>query len=97
RHPLKDEWWDSIYLARDEVAGRVAVPTMIIASWQVINRVYHSERYPSKILFPVIPAAAAQAPAPEYSALRAQPFRKGTEFVPGGLPIRYNQLLLFGY
>ncbi|TJW70400.1 MAG: X-Pro dipeptidyl-peptidase, partial [Mesorhizobium sp.] len=28
--PLKDEWWDSIYLARDEVAGKVAVPTMLI-------------------------------------------------------------------
>ncbi|MES0200930.1 CocE/NonD family hydrolase [Mesorhizobium sp. M0011] len=53
-----------------------------------INRVYHSERYPSKILLPVIPGAAAQAPAPDYSSLRAQPFRKGTEFVPGGLPIQ---------
>ncbi|AZO71591.1 MAG: CocE/NonD family hydrolase [Mesorhizobium sp.] len=52
-----------------------------------INRIYHSERYPSKILLPVVMGAVAQAPAPEYSSLRAQPFRKGTEFVPGGLPI----------
>ncbi|MER8652291.1 CocE/NonD family hydrolase [Mesorhizobium sp. M1121] len=34
KHPLKDEWWDSVYLARDEVVGQVSVPTMLIASWQ---------------------------------------------------------------
>lgn len=53
-----------------------------------INRVYHSERYPSKILLPVIPGAVAQAPAPECGMQRGQPCRKGTEFVAGGLPIR---------
>ncbi|QRM32693.1 CocE/NonD family hydrolase [Microvirga sp. VF16] len=53
-----------------------------------INRVYHSEKYPSKILLPVIPGAVAQAPAPECGTLRAQPCRKVTEFVPGGLPIQ---------
>ncbi|WKL39642.1 hypothetical protein Q1M64_04880 (plasmid) [Sinorhizobium meliloti] len=34
KHPLKDEWWDSAYLARHEVAGKVTVPTMLIAAWQ---------------------------------------------------------------
>ncbi|MER8652288.1 CocE/NonD family hydrolase [Mesorhizobium sp. M1121] len=53
-----------------------------------INRVFHSERYPSKILLPVLPGAVAQAPAPECGMLRNQPFRKGTDFVPGGLPIQ---------
>ncbi|MER9586653.1 CocE/NonD family hydrolase [Mesorhizobium sp. M0276] len=53
-----------------------------------INRVYHSEKYPSKILLPVLPGAVALAPAPEWGTQRAQPCRKGTEFVPGGLPIR---------
>ncbi|TIN31900.1 MAG: CocE/NonD family hydrolase [Mesorhizobium sp.] len=53
-----------------------------------INRVYHSERYPSKILLPLLPGAVAQAPAPECGMQRGQPCRKGTEFLPGGLPIR---------
>lgn len=53
-----------------------------------INNVYHSERYPSKILLPVLPGAVPQAPAPEWGTQRAQPCRKGTEFVRGGLPIR---------
>lgn len=53
-----------------------------------INRVFHSEKYPSRILLPILPGAIAQAPAPELGSLRAQPFRRGTEFVPGGLPIR---------
>lgn len=53
-----------------------------------INRVYHSEKYPSKILLPIVPGAVAQAPAPPCGTLRAQPCRKGTDFVPGGLPIR---------
>ncbi|TIN17874.1 MAG: CocE/NonD family hydrolase, partial [Mesorhizobium sp.] len=34
KRPLKDEWWDSIYLARDEIAGKINIPTMLIASWQ---------------------------------------------------------------
>ncbi|RWP24499.1 CocE/NonD family hydrolase [Mesorhizobium sp.] len=53
-----------------------------------INRVYHSETYPSKILLPVLPGAVAQAPPPEWGTQRAQPCRKETKFVPGGLPIR---------
>ncbi|WP_234891216.1 CocE/NonD family hydrolase [Sinorhizobium meliloti] len=53
-----------------------------------INRVYHSETYASKILLPVVPGAVAQAPAPPYGTLRAQPYRRGTDFVRGGLPIR---------
>ncbi|TSE12789.1 CocE/NonD family hydrolase [Mesorhizobium intechi] len=51
-----------------------------------INSVYHSEKYPSKIVLPIIPEAKAQAPAPEWGTQRAQPCRKGTEFEPGGLP-----------
>ncbi|CCV10486.1 CocE/NonD family hydrolase [Mesorhizobium sp. STM 4661] len=53
-----------------------------------INRVYHSGKYASRILLPVIPAAVAQAPAPAYEALRGQPYRKEDEFVPGGLPFQ---------
>ncbi|THK35198.1 CocE/NonD family hydrolase [Ensifer sp. MPMI2T] len=51
-----------------------------------INKVYHSETYPSKIVLPVICGVQAQAPAPEWGSQRAQPCRKGNEFVPGGLP-----------
>ncbi|QKC92365.1 CocE/NonD family hydrolase [Mesorhizobium sp. NZP2234] len=50
-----------------------------------INRVYHSAKYPSKILLPVLPGAVAKAPAPECGTLRGQPCRKETSFVPGGL------------
>ncbi|MGX9576396.1 CocE/NonD family hydrolase [Mesorhizobium sp. f-mel] len=53
-----------------------------------INRVFHSERYPSKILLPIIPGVKAQAPAPARGAQRNQPCRKEAEFVPGGLPIQ---------
>lgn len=53
-----------------------------------INRVYHSTKYASRILLPVIPGAVAQAPAPTCDALRGQPYRKDDEFVPGGLPIQ---------
>ncbi|TIX85047.1 MAG: CocE/NonD family hydrolase, partial [Mesorhizobium sp.] len=53
-----------------------------------INRVYHSKKYPSKILLPVLPGAVAQAPAPDPLTLRGQPSRKQTEFVPGGMPRR---------
>lgn len=53
-----------------------------------INRVYHSEKYPSKILLPIIPGAVAQAPAPQCGTLRGQPCRKEARFVPGGLPIQ---------
>ncbi|RUU91752.1 CocE/NonD family hydrolase [Mesorhizobium sp. M7A.F.Ca.MR.176.00.0.0] len=53
-----------------------------------INRVYHSETYPSRILLPIMPGAKAQAPAPEWGTQRAQPYRKGSVFVTGGLPIR---------
>ncbi|WP_031203267.1 CocE/NonD family hydrolase [Mesorhizobium sp. LSJC269B00] len=52
-----------------------------------VNRVYHSKRYPSKILLPIIPGAVAQASAPDPLTLRGQPSRKQTEFVPGGLSI----------
>ncbi|MER9319861.1 CocE/NonD family hydrolase [Mesorhizobium sp. M0659] len=52
-----------------------------------VNRVYHSKKYPSKILLPIIPGAVAQASAPHPLALRGQPSRQQTEFVPGGLPI----------
>ncbi|AZV19417.1 MAG: CocE/NonD family hydrolase [Mesorhizobium sp.] len=50
-----------------------------------INRVYHSEKYPSKILLPILPNAVAKAPAPECGMLRGQPCRKETSFCPGGL------------
>ncbi|RWD50795.1 MAG: CocE/NonD family hydrolase [Mesorhizobium sp.] len=53
-----------------------------------INRVYHSAKYASRLILPVIPEAVAQAPAPAYDALRGQPFRRDAEFVPGGLPIQ---------
>ncbi|AJD43946.1 X-Pro dipeptidyl-peptidase protein (plasmid) [Rhizobium gallicum bv. gallicum R602sp] len=53
-----------------------------------INRVYHSEKYPSRILLPVLPGAVARAPTPDFGTLRAQPWRTSTGFVPGGLPIR---------
>ncbi|MER9338982.1 X-Pro dipeptidyl-peptidase, partial [Mesorhizobium sp. M0293] len=52
-----------------------------------VNRVYHSKKYPSKILLPIIPGAVAQASAPHPLALRGQPSRQQTEFVPGGVPI----------
>ncbi|SIT56095.1 conserved hypothetical protein [Mesorhizobium prunaredense] len=51
-----------------------------------INRVYHSEKYPSSIVLPVVPGAKAEAPAPERGIQRAKPCRKETEFEPGGLP-----------
>lgn len=53
-----------------------------------INRVHHSRKHPSRILLPVLPGAAARAPAPDCGTLRGQPCRKETEFVPGGLPIQ---------
>ncbi|MER8486434.1 CocE/NonD family hydrolase [Mesorhizobium sp. M1322] len=53
-----------------------------------INRVYHSEKYPSSIILPIIPGARARAPAPERGIQRAKPCRKETEFEPGGLPTR---------
>ncbi|RWO93355.1 MAG: CocE/NonD family hydrolase [Mesorhizobium sp.] len=53
-----------------------------------INRVHHSEKYPSSIVLPIIPGAKAQAPAPERGIQRAKPCRKETEFEPGGLPTR---------
>ncbi|RUV66999.1 CocE/NonD family hydrolase [Mesorhizobium sp. M5C.F.Cr.IN.023.01.1.1] len=31
--PLKDEWWDSVSMAHEEIAGKVNIPTMIVASW----------------------------------------------------------------
>ncbi|RWH67690.1 CocE/NonD family hydrolase [Mesorhizobium sp.] len=52
-----------------------------------INRVYHSEKFPSRILLPLLPEAKAKAPAPEWGTQRAQPYRSGSGFVPGGLPI----------
>ncbi|MER9508656.1 CocE/NonD family hydrolase [Mesorhizobium sp. M0579] len=58
------------------------------AGAQSINRIYHSEKYPSTILLPIVPGAVAQAPAPACDALRGQPSRKDDEFVPGGLPIQ---------
>ncbi|WP_018240948.1 CocE/NonD family hydrolase [Ensifer sp. BR816] len=64
------------------------ISEIIPAGEASINRVYHSKTYPSKILLPIIPGATAQAPAPEWGTQRAQPCRKGSEFVPGGLPIR---------
>ncbi|WP_027163581.1 CocE/NonD family hydrolase [Mesorhizobium sp. WSM1293] len=53
-----------------------------------INRVYHSSKYASRIVLPVIPGAVAQAPAPAYDALRGQPYRRDDDFVHGGLPIQ---------
>ncbi|RUY57759.1 CocE/NonD family hydrolase [Mesorhizobium sp. M7A.F.Ca.CA.001.09.2.1] len=53
-----------------------------------INKVYHSKKYPSKLLLPILPGAVAQAPAPNPLTLRGQPSRKQSEFVPGGLPLR---------
>lgn len=53
-----------------------------------INRIYHSAKYPSKVLLPIIPGAVAQAPAPACSALSGQASRKDDEFFPGGLPIQ---------
>lgn len=53
-----------------------------------INRVYHSDKYPSRILLPIIPGATAQAPAPKCGTLRSQACRKETKFEPGGLPMR---------
>ncbi|AIT82263.1 CocE/NonD family hydrolase [Novosphingobium pentaromativorans] len=50
-----------------------------------INRVFHSDRYPSSIVLPILPGVGAGAPAPECGTLRNQPCRKETRFVPGGL------------
>lgn len=33
-HPFNDEWWDTVFPARPEVAGRIAIPTMIVATTQ---------------------------------------------------------------
>ena len=34
QHPFKDEWWDTIFPSRAEVAGKITVPTMIVAAEQ---------------------------------------------------------------
>lgn len=69
-----------------------ATPRPIIASLPAgslsVNKVYHSAKYPSKVLLPVLPGAVAKAPAPECGTLRNQPCRKQTEFIPGGLPLK---------
>ncbi|MEV8643992.1 CocE/NonD family hydrolase [Mesorhizobium ciceri] len=57
-----------------------------------VNKVYHSEKYTSRILLPIIPSAKAQAPAPECGTLQGQPFRKGMRFVHGGLPIPWPSM-----
>lgn len=41
-----------------------------------VNRVYHSPRYPSTLVLPVVPTEKAQAPAPECGTLEFQPCRK---------------------
>ncbi|MER8912086.1 CocE/NonD family hydrolase [Mesorhizobium sp. M0854] len=68
------------------------VPDRVIGSLPVgvpsINRIYSSKAYPSKILFPILPGAVAQASAPEYGTLPNQPCRKEAGFVPGGLLIK---------
>lgn len=68
------------------------IPHPVIGSIPVgessVNRVYHSEKYPSKILLPVIPGATAQAPPLKCGAQRNQPCRKVAAFDPGGLPIQ---------
>ncbi|MCP9232846.1 CocE/NonD family hydrolase [Mesorhizobium sp. LMG 17147] len=34
KHPLRDEWWDSHTLVSQEVAGKIAIPCMLIGAWQ---------------------------------------------------------------
>lgn len=53
-----------------------------------INRVYHSAKYPSQILLPILPGVVPKGPAPECGTLRGQPCRTDVTFVTGGLPIQ---------
>lgn len=43
-----------------------------------VNRVYHSPRYPSKLMLPVVPGEKAQAPMPACGTLWFQPCRKAS-------------------
>ncbi|WP_244440109.1 CocE/NonD family hydrolase [Mesorhizobium metallidurans] len=66
----------------------IAAPSAIMglpAGAISVNRVYHSEKYPSNILLPILRSAVIKAPPPELGQLLGQPWRKGTSFVAGGL------------
>ncbi len=43
-----------------------------------INRVYHSQRYPSAVVLPIVPGEKARKPAPTCGSLPVQPCRKSS-------------------
>ena len=60
-----------------------------------INKIYHSELYPSSLRLPVIPGEHGRTPAPIGGALRNQPYRpaRGTEAQRGlAVELRSKQL-----
>ncbi|TIR99633.1 MAG: CocE/NonD family hydrolase, partial [Mesorhizobium sp.] len=56
------------------------IPSPVFASTPIkspsLNKVYHSEKFPSKLVLPIVPGAKAQAPAPRCGTLWFQPCRK---------------------
>ncbi|MGX5844906.1 CocE/NonD family hydrolase [Mesorhizobium sp. ArgA1] len=64
------------------------IPHRLVASIPAgslsINRIHHSETYPSRIILPILPGATAQASAPAGGTLLNQPSRKEGKFVAGG-------------